>query len=151
IRLHVVAPAGTRIEETERAFSAVEAAIGRVIPERERGAILDNIGVPQGINLALTESSTISSADREIPATLNPEGGRGRADTMRELRRALPREFPQLTFYFQPADIVSQILNFGLPAPIDVQIAGLGREETYRAARAIEARVARVPGAVDVH
>jgi multidrug efflux pump subunit AcrB len=70
---------------------------------------------------------------------------------MREMRRRLPREFPELSFYFQPADIVSQILNFGLPAPIDIQVAGLNREETYRAARAIEARVRRVPGAVDVH
>jgi multidrug efflux pump subunit AcrB len=151
IRLHVTAPAGTRIEETERYFSDVEDAIRRIIPGRERSVVLDNIGVPQGINLAVTETSTISSADGEILVNLRPDKRRGTASYMREMRRRLPREFPELTFYFQPADIVSQILNFGLPAPIDIQVAGLNREETYRAARAIEARVSRVPGAVDVH
>jgi len=151
IRLHVTAPAGTRIEETELYFSQVEDAIRRIIPERERSVLLDNIGVPQGINLAVTETSTISSADGEILVNLRPDKRRGTASYMREMRRRLPREFPELSFYFQPADIVSQILNFGLPAPIDIQVAGLNREETYRAARAIEARVSRVPGAVDVH
>ena len=151
IRLHVTAPAGTRIEETERCFSEVEDAILRIIPERERSVVLDNIGVPQGINLAVTETSTISSADGEILVNLRRDKRRGTASYMREMRRRLPREFPELAFYFQPADIVSQILNFGLPAPIDIQVAGLNREETYRAARAIEARVSRVPGAVDVH
>jgi multidrug efflux pump subunit AcrB len=151
IRLHVTAPAGTRIEETERRFGQVEDTIRRVIPERERTAIVDNIGVPQGINLAVTESSTISSADGEILVSLRPEHTRGTAEIVRELRHTLPSAFPDLGFYFQPADIVSQILNFGLPAPIDVQIAGLDREKTYLAARAIEARIARVPGAVDVH
>src|SRR6266540_3966215 len=151
IRLHVTAPAGTRIEETERYFGQVEEAIRQIIPERERRVILDNIGVPQGINLAVTETSTISSADGEILVNLRPEKERSTASYVRELRRRLPRAFPELGFYFQPADIVSQILNFGLPAPIDIQVAGLNREETYRAARAIEARVNRVPGAVDVH
>ena len=147
----MTAPAGTRIEETELYFSEVEDAIRRIIPERERSVLLDNIGVPQGINLAVTETSTISSADGEILVNLRPDKRRGTASYMREMRRRLPREFPELSFYFQPADIVSQILNFGLPAPIDIQVAGLNREETYRAARAIEARVSRVPGAVDVH
>jgi CzcA family heavy metal efflux pump len=151
IRLHVTAPPGTRIEETERYFGRVEEAIRRIVPERERDVILDNIGVPQGINLAVTETSTISSADGEILLNLRPDKQRGTASYMRELRRRLPRDFPELSFYFQPADIVSQILNFGLPAPIDVQIAGLNRDETYRAARAIEQRIGRVPGAVDVH
>jgi multidrug efflux pump subunit AcrB len=151
IRLHVTAPAGTRIEETEHYFKEVEDAIRRIIPERERSVVLDNIGVPQGINLAVTETSTISSADGEILVNLRPDKRRGTASYMREMRRRLPQEFPELSFYFQPADIVSQILNFGLSAPIDIQVAGLRREETYRAARAIEARVSRVPGAVDVH
>ena len=151
IRLHVTAPAGTRIEETERYFTDVEDAIRRIVPEPERAVILDNIGVPQGINLAVTETSTISSADGEVLVNLRPDKRRGTASYVREMRRRLPREFPELSFYFQPADIVSQILNFGLPAPIDIQVAGLNREETYRAARAIEARVRRVPGAVDVH
>src|SRR5437899_2618828 len=151
IRLHVTAPAGTRIEETERYFTDVEDAIRRIVPEPERAVILDNIGVPQGINLAVTETSTISSADGEVLVNLRPDKRRGTASYVREMRRRLPREFPELSFYFQPADIVSQILNFGLPAPIDIQVAGLNREETYRAARAIEARVSRVPGAVDVH
>src|SRR5262245_8407224 len=151
IRLHVTAPAGTRIEDTERSFGAVEAVIRQVIPDRDRAAIVDNIGVPQGINLAVTETSTIGSADGEILVSLRGDHERGTASYVRELRRRLPRQFPEQSFYFQPADIVSQILNFGLPAPIDLQIAGLDRDKTYQAARAIEARVARIPGAVDVH
>src|SRR5262245_19938795 len=151
IRLHVTAPPGTRIEDSERSFGAVEAVIRQVVPDRDRAAIVDNIGVPQGINLAVTETSTIGSADGEILVSLRADHERGTASYVRELRRRLPRQFPELSFYFQPADIVSQILNFGLPAPIDLQIAGLDRDKTYQAARAIEARLARMPGAVDVH
>src|SRR2546425_2204116 len=113
IRLHGTPPPGTRIEETERYFGQVEEAIRQIIPERERRVILDNIGVPQGINLAVTETSTISSADGEVLVNLRAEKERSTASYVRELRRRLPRAFPQLGFYFQPADIVSQILNFG--------------------------------------
>ncbi len=151
IRLHVVAPAGTRIEETERWFSRVEDEIRKIVPERDRAAILDNIGVPQTINLAVTESSTLSSADGEILVNLRGDKHGSTFDYVRQLRRELPRRFPELSFYFQPADIVSQILNFGLPAPVDVQVAGLNRDATYRAALEIQRRLAKVPGAVDVH
>ncbi len=151
IRLHVVAPAGTRIEETERWFSRVEDEIRKIVPERDRAAILDNIGVPQTLNLAVTESSTLSSADGEILVNLRGDKHGSTFDYVRQLRRELPRRFPELSFYFQPADIVSQILNFGLPAPVDVQVAGLNRDATYRAALEIQRRLAKVPGAVDVH
>ena len=151
IRLHVVAPPGTRIEETERWFSRVEDEIRRVVPNRDRAAILDNIGVPQSLNLGVTESSTLSSADGEILVNLRADKRRSTFDYVRQLRRELPERFPELSFYFQPADIVSQILNFGLPAPVDVQVAGLNRDATYRAAQTIQQRLAKVPGAVDVH
>ncbi len=151
IRLHVVAPAGTRIEETERWFSRVEDEIRKIVPQRDRAAILDNIGVPQTINLAVTESTTLSSADGEILVNLRSDKRRSTFDYVRELRRELPQRFPELSFYFQPADIVSQILNFGLPAPVDVQVAGLNRDATYHAAQVIQQRLAKVPGAVDVH
>lgn len=151
LRLHVAAPAGTRLEETERRFAAVEEAIRRIIPEDEREAILDNIGVPNGINLGVTETSTISSADGEILVSLRHHRRRSTESYMKQIRTELPRLFPDLRFYFQPADIVSQILNFGLPAPIDVQVAGVNREATLAAARRIAARLRDLPGAVDVH
>jgi multidrug efflux pump subunit AcrB len=151
IRLHVTTPAGTRIEETERYFSRVEETIRRVIPEHDRDAILDNIGVPQPINLGVTENANLSAADGEILVNLSHHRGRATPEYVRELRATLPREFPELGFYFQPADIVNQILNFGLPAPIDVQVAGFDRAATLTAAREIEERVRKVRGAADVH
>jgi len=151
IRLHVTAPAGTRLEETERYFSRVEAAIVRLIPEGDREAILDNIGLPDGINLGIADTPTLSTADGEILVSLRHDRKGRTDDYIRRLREDLPREFPEVGFYFQPADIVTQILNFGLSAPIDIQVAGLNGEKTYRAAREIESRVARIRGAVDVH
>jgi len=151
IRLHVTAPAGTRLEETERYFSRVEAAISRLIPETDREAILDNIGLPDGINLGITDTATLSTADGEVLVSLRHDRGGKTAGYVRRLREELPREFPEVGFYFQPADIVTQILNFGLTAPIDIQVAGLDGEATYKAARQIEARVARIKGAVYVH
>ena len=150
-RLHVRAPAGTRIEETERLFGEVEAYLRRTIPPAELDLILDNIGLPAvGINLAYSDSTTISLADGEILVALK---GRHRPtpEYVKLLRRELPREFPQLTFFFQPADIVNQILNFGLPAPIDIQIVGRDQKANYEIARQIEQRVAQIPGAADVH
>jgi multidrug efflux pump subunit AcrB len=150
-RLHVRAPAGTRIEETEQVFADVEAAIRRVIPKDEIELVIDNIGQPQPINLAFTDSVTIGPSDGEILVALNPERHRPTARWMKTLRETLPREFPGVTFFFQPADMVSQILNFGLPAPIDVQITGFNQAATHEIALEVAARMARIPGAVDVH
>jgi multidrug efflux pump subunit AcrB len=151
-RLHVRAPAGTRIEETERAFTRVEDVIRDVIPADELVTILDNIGLPNGgVNLAFGDSATISAADGEILVSLNPERHGSTWKYVRELRARLGRQFPDYTFFTQPSDIVGQILNFGLPAPIDVQLAGRDRFANYALAQQIAARIARVPGAVDVH
>jgi multidrug efflux pump subunit AcrB len=151
IRLHVTAPAGTRLEETERVFSRVEEAISRVIPASDREAILDNIGLPDGINLGITDTANLSTADGEILVSLRHDRQGKTEDYIRRLREALPREFPGVGFYFQPADIVTQILNFGLSSPIDIQVAGYNGEATYKAAREIESRLAQVRGAADVH
>jgi CzcA family heavy metal efflux pump len=150
-RLHVRAPSGTRLEETEHYFTEVEAAIRRLIPADQLSLVLDNIGVPVGgINLAYADISTVGPADGEILVALK-ENHSPTWEYVRELRSKLKQEFPGLIFFFQPSDIVSQILNFGLPAPIDVQIAGRNVEPNYQLARQIQSQVARIPGAVDVH
>jgi multidrug efflux pump subunit AcrB len=150
LRLHVLAPAGTRLEETEQIFTRVENKIRSIIPDEDRALILDNFGLPDGINLAFGDSSTLGSSDGEILISL-AEHRKGRTEQyLKALREQLPEAFPALRFYFQPADIVSQILNFGLPAPIDIQVSGFSRE-TYAIARQIEKKVGAVPGAVDVH
>jgi multidrug efflux pump subunit AcrB len=151
-RLHVRAPAGTRIEETERVFTQVENVIRQVVPADELVTILDNIGLPNGgLNLAFSDSATISSADGEILVSLNPEKHGSTWAYVRALRNRLNHDFPDYTFFTQPSDIVGQILNFGLPAPIDVQLAGRDRFANYALAQQISARIARIPGAVDVH
>ncbi|MCW5835468.1 MAG: efflux RND transporter permease subunit [Labilithrix sp.] len=151
VRLHVTAPPGTRIEETERWFSRVEGKIREIVPEEDRVSILDFIGMPGGYNLSITDSSNVSSADGEILVTLAHARSRSTQDTVRALRAELPRAFPELSFYFQPADMVTQILNFGLPSPIDVQVSGVKRDATLAIAKALEADLRKVPGAVDVH
>jgi multidrug efflux pump subunit AcrB len=151
-RLHVRAPAGTRLEETARIFSAVEDEIRRTIPAGELDLVLDNIGLPSlAFNLAYGDSATTGTADGEILVALNREHHRPTEGYVKELRDRLRRRFPAVDFYWQPADIVSQILNFGLPAPIDIKVAGYGGPANYRMAREIQAQVARIPGAVDVH
>jgi len=152
LRLHVRAPPGTRIEETEAYFQQVEDEIRRVIPAAELGAIIDNIGVPNPINLALSDSVTVGTADGEIMVSLNAPH-QPTAGYLKRLRDELPRRFPDLEFFAQPADIVNQILNFGLPAPIDIQVTGPLAESTknYQVARQIAAELRGVPGAVDVH
>ena len=128
IRLHVRVPPSTRLEETARIFSTVEQQIRRTIPPAETGQILDNIGEPISVNLAYGDSATIGPSDGEILISLaakhHPTEGYVQA-----LRRELPKQFPNDTFFFQPADIVNQILNFGLPAPIDVQVSGPNRNQ----------------------
>jgi len=151
-RLHVRAPAGTRIEETERYFSAVEKTIREIIPTEEVELILDNIGLPnRTYAMAFGDSSTTGMADGEILVALAEHRSHSTPEYMALLRRQLPRQFPQLTFFFQPADIVSQILNFGLPAPIDIQLAGLNRQENYAMATEIAERIRSIEGVADVH
>ena len=151
-RLHVRAPAGTRIEQTERLFSDVESAIRELIPQHEIELVLDNIGLPnRTYAMAFGDSATTGSADGEILVALAHHRSQGTPAYIARLRRELPKRFPNLTFFFQPADIVSQILNFGLPAPIDIQIAGLNREQNYRMASEIVSRVQKIRGVQDAH
>jgi len=152
LRLHVRAPAGTRIEETEVYFQRVEDYIRQVILAKELNAIVDNIGVPNPINLALSDSVTVGPADGEILVSLNPTHG-PTAEYLKMLREQLPRRFPDLEFFTQPADIVSQILNFGLPAPIDIQVTGplAESDKNFQVAQQIANELKGVPGAVDVH
>jgi multidrug efflux pump subunit AcrB len=154
IRMHVRAPAGTRIEETEQYFAQVENAIRRTIPPGELTDILDDIGLPySGFNIAMSDTATIGTFDGDIMVSLRPGEHAPTAGYVRQIRERLKREFPTLTVFFQPADIVGQILNFGLPAPIDVQVGGplANSRANYDLARQIERSLARVPGAVDVH
>jgi CzcA family heavy metal efflux pump len=150
-RLHVRAATGTRIEKTEQIFSAVEDEIRRTIPTGEIKLILDNFGiVSEKYSLAFGDNATIGSHDGEILVQLNHERSKSTPKYMEDLRKNLQVRFPELTFYFQPADIVSQILNFGLPAPINVKVAGYNRDANYVIAKEIRDRIARVPGAKDV-
>ncbi len=154
IRMHVRAPAGTRIEETEQYFAQVENTIRKVIPSDELTDVLDNIGLPySGFNVAMSDTSTIGTFDGDILVSLRPSEHGPTADYVRRIRARLAHDFPMLTVFFQPADIVGQILNFGLPAPIDIQVAGplANARANFDVARRIEREVARIPGAVDVH
>ena len=151
-RLHVRAPDGTRIEETERYFTQVEDIIRQVIPASELETIIDNIGLPNGsTGLAFSDTATVGTADGEILVALNAEKHGSTWTYVREIRARLNREMPNCTFFTQPSDIVGQILNFGLPAPIDLQIAGQDSAGNYALIRELAARVAKIPGAVDVH
>lgn len=151
VRFHVTAPPGTRLEETERHFSRVEDKLRAVVPAEDRQSILDLIGSPGGYNLSITDSANLGAADGEILMTLKSSRAQSTHDIIRTLRHELPKEFPDLTFYFQPADIVTQILNFGLPSPIDIQVSGARRDMTYAIAKSLEADLREVRGAVDVH
>ena len=151
IQLHVRAPAGTRIENTEKIFQEVEDKIREVIPDRDRALIVDNIGLPaRSYNLAFSDGSTIGVNDGVILVSLK-EGHRPTADYVRKLREILPAAFPEDTFYFQAADIVTQILNFGLPAQIDVRTVGYDKQNNLKVANELRQRIAAVPGIVDAH
>ncbi|HWB11660.1 MAG TPA: efflux RND transporter permease subunit [Pirellulales bacterium] len=151
-RLHVRAPAGTRVEQTEHYFSQVESAIREIIPAEEVKLVLDNIGLPnRTYAMAFGDSATTGMADGEILVALAHHRSQSTPRYVAQLRRELPRRFPELTFFFQSADIVSQILNFGLPAPIDIQIAGLDRAKNYQMAVEIAGRVRQIRGVEDVH
>ncbi|HXY40732.1 MAG TPA: efflux RND transporter permease subunit [Vicinamibacteria bacterium] len=149
-RLHLRARTGLRIEETARLADQVEAVVRETIPARDLLTVLDNIGLPySGLNLSYSDSGTVGTADGEILVQLR-EGHRPTRDYVRALRRLLPERFPGVQFFFQPADIVSQILNFGTPAPIDVQITGRDLVGNHALAQRLAAQIRRIPGAVDV-
>ena len=144
IRLHVRAPAGTRLEATADRFFKVGLAVREVIPAKEIKDVIANIGLPaNGMNLAFSDSATISAADGELLIALNPENHRPIADTMRALRIKLHHDFPDMSFYFAAPDIVSQILNFGIPAPIDIQVTGRD-PKNYALAKEIERGIERL-------
>jgi multidrug efflux pump subunit AcrB len=151
IQLHVRAPPATRIEETERIFESVEDRIRQIIPEKDRGQIVDNIGLPARLyNLAFADGSTIGVNDGVILVSLK-DGHAPTADYVRQLRRTLPAEFPESTFYFQAADMVTQILNFGLPAQINVRTVGYDSEKNLQIAQELQRRIAAIPGIADAH
>ena len=150
-RLHVRAPSGTRIEETERIFGQVEDVIREVVPEHERELILDNMGMSPSFTVrAYIDNGTVSDADGEILVALKEEHA-PTAEYVARLRVELPRRFPDCIFYFQPADITSQILNFGLPAPINVQVVGVNGPGNLAVAKKLREAMATVPGIADVH
>ncbi len=151
IRLHMRAPTGTRIEETARIADAVEAAIRELIPKDQLETILDNLGVPNsGINLSYSNAGTIGTLDGEILLSLR-KGHRPTEEYVTLLRAELPKRFPGIEFFFQPADIVTQILNFGLPAAIDVQFRGPNMAKNAELAAELTKSLQKIPGAVDVH
>jgi multidrug efflux pump subunit AcrB len=151
MRLHVRAAAGTRIEQTQSDFAQVEAVIRRIAGNDQIDTILDNIGLPySGMNIALSDSATVGPMDGEILVSLKPKHAPTAALVAR-LRRELPERFPELQFFFQPADIVDQVLNFGQPAPIDIRVSGPDSDATYALASKLAHDLTRVPGIVDSH
>jgi CzcA family heavy metal efflux pump len=152
IRLHVRARPGLRVEETARLCDEVERVLRSEIPKGELQTMLDNVGVPySGLNLSYSTSGVIGTGDAEILISLNPEHHHSTAQYVRRLRRELPSRFPGVEFFFQPADIVSQILNFGLPAPVDIQVMGPDVRGNYDIAQGIANRLRQIPGTADVH
>ncbi len=152
IRLHFRARTGLRIEETARLADQVDAAIRETIPPKELQTILDNIGVPySGINLSYSNSGTFGTSDAEIMVQLKEERGKPTSAYINDLREKLPQRFPGVQFFFQPADIVTQILNFGTPAPIDVAVTGANQRGNYVVAEKLANEIRHIPGAVDVH
>jgi len=149
ILLHVRAPVGLRIEETAARFNDVEKAIRRMIPPAETGAVVDNIGTYlSSINTIYNNTGTINESDGDIQISLT-EGHRPTAEYVNRLRNELPRRFPGLTFSFLPADIVSQILNFGAPAPIDLQVRGNDLDADFAYANKLLAQIRHVTGVAD--
>ena len=149
-RLHVRARSGLRIEETARLVDEIEAAIHKEIPAEEFAGMLDNIGMPNSsLNLSYSDSGVIGSGDADILVALK-EDHRPTSEYINRLRRRLNREFPGVMFYFLPADIVSQTINFGLPAPFDVQIVGRNQKGNREVAARLATRIRQIPGAVDV-
>src|ERR1022692_4796160 len=152
LRLHVRGRPGLRVEETARLCDEIEAVLRQEIPKGELQTMLDNIGLPNsGINQSYSSNGTIGTSDAEILIALDPEHHHPTAGYIRHLREVLPQRFPGVAFFFQPADIVSQILNFGLPAPIDGQVVGADMRSSYLIAQQIANKMRHIPGAADVH
>jgi CzcA family heavy metal efflux pump len=149
--MHVRVQAGTRIEETARTVDLIEQMIRKIIPADQLDSIIDNIGIPySGINTSYNNTGTMSPADGDILVSLKPNHA-ATNKYVREIRKEMPQQFPGVTFWFPAADIVAQILNFGLSAPIDVQLIGTDRNETHAFAEKILEKIRKVPGAVDFH
>ncbi|MEO7085245.1 MAG: efflux RND transporter permease subunit [Gemmatimonadaceae bacterium] len=150
-QLHVRAASGTRIEETERLFAQVEGSIRQTIPQSELQLILDNIGLSTyGVALAIGSNASVGPSDGDMLVQLSPDHKGSTWDYVRQLRRDLPKQYPGVTFFFQPADMVNQVLNMGLPAPIDVQVVGHDREGNFAVAKQLAAQMSHIPGAADV-
>lgn len=151
IKLHVRAPTGTRVEETAKLTAQIDEEIHRVIPKNEVDSIVNNIGLPvSGINLSYSNSAPVGPADADILIALK-SNHHSTPDYVRTLRKILPNKFPGVTFSFLPADMVGQILNFGLPAPINLQVIGQQiQADRYYAAALLE-RIKHIPGIVDAH
>ncbi len=148
--LHVRARPGTRIENAERLFQGVEDTIREVVPKQEVGTMIDNIGLPaNNYNMAFNDGSFVAYADGQILVTLNP-GARSALSYQKQLRPLLRQRFPDAVFYFQPADMITQILDFGSISPIDVEISGRSRDKDLAVAHEIERRMRGVRGLVDV-
>jgi multidrug efflux pump subunit AcrB len=151
VRLHLRARSGTRLEETARLCDAVEARISQLIPPRDLDNLIDNIGVPySGINLSYSTSAPVGPGDADIMIALREGHRRPTAEYVRLLRAKLRDEFPGTTFAFLPSDIVNQILNFGLPAPLDVQVVGFNIEANRDFANNLLAKLKTIPGAADL-
>src|SRR6202167_3502832 len=151
IRLHMRLPSGARIEETARVADEVEGVIRTIVPPAELGTILDNLGVAvSGINKSYSNAGTFSSLDGEIQISLN-EGHRSSSRYVEQMRRELPRRFPGVEFFFQPADMVTQILNFGMPAAIDIKVTGANLRADYDVAAKLMKQIEMIPGTVDTH
>ncbi|MBR8274840.1 efflux RND transporter permease subunit [Burkholderia cenocepacia] len=151
LRLHVRAPTGYRIEETARLADQVERVIRATVPPDELGAIVDNLGLPvSGINLSYSNAGTIGTLDGELLIALKP-GHRATGHYVETLRTLLPQRFPGVEFFFQPSDIITQILNFGQPAAIDVQVLGNDLASNMTIASSLMKKIRQIPGAVDVH
>jgi multidrug efflux pump subunit AcrB len=149
LRLHIRVPTGTRVEETERRFRQVEEIIKKVIPKEELDLVLDNIGLPAiPINLLLSDNPTIGAGDGEILVSMHEEHG-PTGEYIEEIRRQIHKQYPDLVIFFQPADIVNQTLNFGLPAPIDIQVTGRDKAANQRIAGELKLKIDKVSGIVD--
>ncbi len=151
IQLHVRTPARTRIERTEQYFQDIEDEVRREIQKRDLGLILDNIGLPARVyNYAFTDGTTVGVNDGQILISLN-EGHVPTGDYIKKLRRTLTKKFPDVLFYFQPADMVTQILNFGIASQIDVQVQGPNRAGNRALIQVLKERMSKIPGLTDVH
>ncbi|MGI4864884.1 MAG: efflux RND transporter permease subunit [Janthinobacterium lividum] len=149
LRLHIRVPTGTRVEETEQRFRQVENVIKQVIPKEELDLVLDNIGLPAvPINLLLSDNPTIGAGDGEILVSMHEEHG-PTGEYIEEIRRRIHKQYPDLVIFFQPADIVNQTLNFGLPAPIDIQVTGRDKAANQRIAGELMKKVTAISGVVD--